>query len=179
MTLGMKEGEVKGNPVIYQNWVVYPECCEENLEEVSKNTDNYVIGTNPVQYKNGPICNILDVYYLGGILYMRGKHRIHLTEKASPGLKPEIIRIGAQSILPLICYEILFPEDYLPQSGHLRRPVDLIIHMVGFPMYDINQKEAWVAMQKTLSIMFNCPLVCCCGGEPGEMNISGVVLPGR
>jgi len=30
-------------------------------------------------------------------------------------------------------------------------------------------------MQQTLSLVFNCPLVCCCRGSPERMNRSGVV----
>jgi len=133
-----------------------------------------------MQDKNYHIATILVgntalVIKEGKTLYLRKKYRNypHSPSKPLNGRKPEVIQLKKKKVLILICYELLFPEDYLPT---LSKP-DIILHMIGFPMEDENQKEGWIAVQKTLSIVYNCPLVCCCGGEEGRMNITRIVKP--
>ena len=168
---------MKGTPITYklpdssEEFTVYPEHCELPLEELRANSldGNFHIATIPETGNN-----MMVIHYKGERLYSRPKFRLHNTEQATPGINPpEVIYCNHNRILPLICYELLFPQDYLK----LYLKPDLIIHMVGFPMQDENQKEGWVAMQKALSIIYNCPLVCCCGGPMNDLNISGVTYP--
>jgi len=164
---------MKGTPVTYKEFTVYPEYCELPLKELINNSldGNYHIATLPILGYN-----MMVISYIGKQIYSRPKFRLFKTEEAQPGRsKPVIAKMGSTCTLPLICYELLFPQDYLK----LYLKPDIIIHMVGFPMQDENQKEGWVAMQKALSIIYNCPLVCCCGGPMNDLNISGVITPNK
>ena len=82
---------------------------------------------------------------------------------------------GHNKILVLLCYEICFPEDYY----HLAGDVDLIFHLVGYPMYDRTQYKAWFALQKALSSHFDVPLVSCCGGKMNKFNMTHSFHPER
>ncbi len=74
-------------------------------------------------------------------------------------------------ILDLICAEMLFPEDYWSEED-----VDLIVHHVGFQMADEHQWFGWKAMQKALTLHFDCPLLCCVGNEnAGDLVLTGLV----
>ena len=134
---------MEGTPVTYKEFTVYPEYCELPLEELRDNSfdGNYHTATLPISGYN-----MMVIYNKGERIYSRPKYRLHNqeTEQVIPGEGlPKVIKTGSISILPLICYELLFPEDYLK----LYLSPKVIIHMVGFPMYDENQKEGWVAMQ--------------------------------
>ena len=169
---------MRGTPVTYkpsgssEEFTVYPEYCGLSLEELSKNSmdGTYHIATLPLLGHN-----MMVIHYKGEKIYSRPKYRLFKTEhEVTPGEVPPItLNINNNLMLPLICYELMFPEDYLK----LYQWVSVIIHMVGFPMYDENQKEGWVAMQKALTIIYNCPLVCCCGGPMNNFNISGIIYP--
>jgi len=162
---------MKGKAITYQNYTVYPEYCELNLCQLlhkSTQDKNYHIATLSES-------NTARVIKEGKILYYREKYRDYPPSPSKPpnGIKPEVIQLEKKKVLILICYELLFPEDYLPT---LSKP-DIILHMVGWPMEDENQREGWIAVQKTFSIVYNCPLVCCCGGEEGRMNITRIIKP--
>jgi len=153
----------------YKNFIVYPECANipiNNLKRESQN-NQYVI-TSIVEND----FNKLVIYHNEKRVYERAKYRIYKDENVLQGIyKPEVIELGNKKVLVLICYEILFPEDYIKKI----KDVDIIIHIVGFPMYDENQKEGWIGMQKILHSIFDCPVVCSCGGEKSDMNITGIV----
>jgi len=164
---------MKGRCISHDGIHVYPEYCELSLQQllsISKDKEGIVIGSLPV----GNLNEVFAVFR-GATLYMRAKYRVPSMESdVVPGVeKPEVAELVNKNVLILICYEIMFPEDYIIQ----KQKIDAIVHMVGFPMYSEEQKEGWVAMQKALSLIYNCPLICSCGGVGGEMNISGVMLP--
>jgi len=148
-----------GTPVTYRDFIVFPECGEtlEGLRSFSKQANGYYV-VGPVE--NGRY-TILHILYNGTSLYNRDKFRVATRFEGieKGGVPPRVVGLSDANILPLICFEILFPEDYLPIEGK----VDLVVHCVGCPMFDEDQKEGWVAMQKTLSIVLGCPVVCCCG----------------
>lgn len=90
------------------------------------------------------------------------------------------------TLLPILCYELLFPEDWIDSKF---KP-DFITHHIGFPMFDAVQDEDWFSMQKVLALRFKCDVVVSCGKtelslwenminkmEPGIDN-SGVVYYG-
>jgi predicted amidohydrolase len=165
---------MRGIPISYDNFTVYPEYCELNLtqlREISLCNPRYLVASILENHHNTAY-----LLRLGNVLYTRDKYRPHPSEKVGRGSQgpSTVILPDRTKVLLLICYEILFPEDYLP----LQEYPDLIIHLVGIPMFDEEQREGWVAMQKALSIILNCPLVCCCGGPVGRMNITGVVKEG-
>ncbi len=169
---------MEGNSIAYRNFTVYPEYCGFTAQEIldrSKLDDSYHIGTTLVYssyYQQ--IMNIAVVANKGRLVGSRAKHQLYLPTESylTPGPKPGLTKLdNGENILILICYELVFPEDYV-----LIKP-DLMVHMVGAPMYDENQREGWVALQKSFSITHQCPVICCCGGPEGRMNITGVTLP--
>jgi len=163
---------MKGNSIEYKNFVIYPEYCgysESQLADRSLESDKYHIAAIPRDGKNEAV-----VFYKGSLIYSRAKYQLYFKETkfAEKGtIKPEIITLAGWNVLILICYEIIFPEDYFIQT----KDVDLVVHVVGYPMYDENQREAWIALQKCISLKFKCPVVCCCGGNEGRMKITGII----
>lgn len=170
---------MKGQPLRYQEFDIHPEYCEldpEYLQARSVSTGLYQVATLVSDSKNKAVG-----YARGVTVFTRDKYKLHPSELAngilSGAVRPRPTYLGGKSVLILICYEILFPEDYLPVD--VRVGVDLVIHVVGTPMFSAEQKEGWVAMQKALSLMLDCPVACCCGGERGPMNITGVIERGE
>ena len=168
---------MKGKPITYKTFTVYPELCGYSLEEftaISKvASSNYHIASVRVPTKS-KFLNMGVIIRNGQIFYRRLKSRLHYPDESDTlegKIKPEVIQLDEKNILFLVCYELLFPEDYLP----VKTKPDIVIHIVGCPMVDEEQREGWVAMQKALAIMLGCPLVCCCGGDRGRMNISAVM----
>lgn len=83
-------------------------------------------------------------------------------------------RYKETTILPLICYEIVFPRLWMKKEF---KP-DFVTHHVGFPMFDVFQLEGWRALQEAIAIFFNCDVVCSCGGTlKTPMNLSGIIKP--
>lgn len=163
---------MEGKTLKYQDFTIYPECCGHSIKdllEASKENDSYHIAAIP-EYSQ----ILAVVFHKGEVMYTRAKHRLHPSEtQVKEGSeKPTIATLNGKRILILICYEIMFPEDYLQKKP----PIDLVIHMVGYPMRDENQREGWIALQKCLALTYNCPVVCCCGGERTPMNITGVTM---
>lgn len=162
---------MKGSSFSYDNFVVYPEYCELSYSELcrlSLGDSNFHAATLPLLGYNTCV-----VFYGGRRLLSRPKCRLHSSEEdVSPGeARPAVFVLGGKRVLMLICYEIVFPEDYLP----VKMEADLVIHMVGQPMFSEEQREGWIALQKAISLIYRCPVVCCCGGKRGRMNITGVV----
>jgi len=158
-----------GESITYEDFTVYPEYGRDqnpyDFAETAKDSNYHII---TLAHKNK---NTAVIAKSGKVIWQRSKHRLFGNEsELFAGELPYLAFLNGRKVLPLICYELLFPEDYWNIKG-----VDLVIHMVGFPMYDINQKEAWIAIQKAVSLHFKCPVVCCCGGFRNEMNISRVV----
>ena len=171
---------MKGEPFSYVDmatqFVVYPEYCELSLGCLigrSVKVGGYHVATLMVGNQNEAV-----VYHDGEDVYSRSKYRLtgsEIRDGVRQGvLKPEVFNLGWVNTLILVCYEIVFPEDYLS----IKERVDLVIHMIGMPMFSEEQREGWVALQKVLSLTYKCPVVCCCGGKPGRMNITGVINEG-
>lgn len=112
----------------------------------------------------------------GQVIGQREKFRLTKSEVPSRTrglLKPQVIEVEGIKVLPIICYELLYPKDYL----HIKN-VDVITHHVFSPMFNLEQYEGWKAMYHTLSVFFNCPVVSA-SGPPFHtpMNVTGIVLP--
>jgi predicted amidohydrolase len=86
----------------------------------------------------------------------------------------ETFIIRGLKILPIICYELMFPDLWM----NLEKP-DLVTHHIGFPMFDVSQMEGWKALHRVLAKYYKCPVVVSCGGERGPLNPSGIVYPDR
>ena len=127
----------------------------------------------------------IAIYNNGLFIGSRLKHRLTKTEIDTgrrPGkVKPKVFEVAGLRILPIICYELLYPKDYVFEY----RKVDLITHHVYSVMFDLCQYEGWKAMYHTLSIYFNCPVITS-SGSPSvlsldnrflTMDVSGIVKP--
>jgi len=89
--------------------------------------------------------------------------------------KCQTFTVKGIKVLPIICYELLFPDLWI----NLEKP-DVVTHHVGFPMFDISQMEGWRALHRVLAKHYKCPVVVCCGGSlPDPLNLSGIVYPKR
>lgn len=170
---------MKARPIRYQNVLLYPEYCGLSifqLAEVSGSTTDVVVAATVYEGENR--CVILR---RGEVVYSRAKHRLYVSEvggvKAGK-LPPSLIHVSTIGwVLPIICYELMFPEDWFAPSKVV--DVRMVLHMIGSPMHGENQREGWVAMHKAVSLAYGCPVVCCCGGKLGRMNITGVVQDGK
>lgn len=163
---------MKGECVSHNGFVIYPEYCGYNAQSLIRaSRGDERVRVASVLYKHE---NVAIALRNGFLLYRRAKYHLHeseIDEGVRRGVeKPEVVMLGGRNVLILICYEMLFPAEYLPQ----RRDVALIVHLVGAPMYSEAQREGWVALQRMLSLLYSCPVICCCGGPKGRMNISGV-----
>ena len=116
-----------------------------------------------------------DVFgYRGKTHLTSGEKKEGFTE-ADPKTSYSIWDTRKNKILILICYEICFPEDYYHLIGG---DIDLIVHLVGYPMYDRHQYKAWYALQKALVKHFNVPLISSCGGNSDDpMNLTHIITP--
>lgn len=166
---------MKGECISYNGVVLYPEYCGYSmgaLIRASRGDERVRIAS--ALYENE---NVTVALCDGKLLYKRAKYHLHKDEVEggvkSGTEKPEVAILDGRNVLILICYEILFPAEYLPQQ----HGIDLVAHLVGTPMHNEEQREGWVALQKMLSLLYLCPVVCCCGGPRNRMNISGITLP--
>lgn len=148
---------------------VYPEYTDYSVDDyIEMSHDVIVIGG----YFDHPYI-MVGIFRDGEQVWSRDK--IHLTsDEYEKGYKWETDEIGTyQGILPIICKEILYPEDYL----HIKEPISMITHHIGYPMYDRVQYQAWAALQKSVAERYNAPLISVCGGEHTPLNLSRVYLP--
>ena len=176
---------MKGNPIQYDNFIVYPEYPDiraaDLMTPLDETEDKIIVAAVPTSIEGGYQV-VGAAYNKGRLIWSRPKYEITSAEKEggciAGKIPPKVVGLGGKNVLILICYELLFPHDYLMQAyiNKMGHP-DLVIHMVGFPMYDENQREGWVAMQDALTLTYDCPLVCCCGGTKigDRMNISRII----
>ena len=140
---------------------------EEDLFKLSVDTEKTVlsgiqdfVGVKAVIIKNGKL------------IHYRYKHRLTSGEMLimghQRGTLPKPYNVDDKNVLQLMCYEICFPEDFY----NLDNKIDLIVHHIGFPMYDRNQYIAWEALQKAAVEHFKCPLVSVCGGKNNSLNLT-------
>ncbi|KKK71391.1 hypothetical protein LCGC14_2914400, partial [marine sediment metagenome] len=154
-------------------FVLHPEYWGKTTHDLrleSQDDEKYHIASQEFNRQNR-----LFVYHEDWLIHDRAKYRLHSSE-VKDGLEPgdelpRTVPIRDKRVLILICYEVLFPEDYLLQN---KGNVDLVLHMIGEPMFNEDQREGWIAMQQAISIMYQCPVICCCGGKKGRMNITGI-----
>ncbi len=153
--------------------------------------------TNPNEYSK--IARINKCYVIGGateekcvssslfdpegkLIAARNKTHLIKSELASgklpgDGIFPFEINANGKkiTILPILCYELLFPEDWI---GIESKP-NFVIHHIGFPMFNKGQDMDWFSMQKMLALRFKCDVVVACGNGEAEgtdaINNSGVV----
>jgi len=170
---------MKAHPIKYQNVLLYPEYCGLSvfqLAEASRSTTDVLVAATVYEGENRCV-----VVRHGDIVYSRAKRRLYASEVGNVEagkLPPSLAYVSTVGwVLSIICYELMFPEDWFAPSKVV--DVKMVLHMVGSPMYDENQREGWIAMQKTISLAYGCPVVCCCGGKSGRMNITGVVQDGK
>jgi len=173
--------------IVYENWfakvTVFSEYATDDKddyieiveqEELSPDKKHIVIGGVQRKKEAPYIYMICDTEE-----YMRYKYVLTSEEEArgliNPNpLPPKIVEFAGVKILPLICKEILYPE-YWPDW--FMEPLDFIVHIVGYPMYDVHQYKAWQALHKAAMRFYNCPLICVAGRGRGP-EISGIYFPG-
>lgn len=82
-------------------------------------------------------------------------------------------KINDITILPIICYEIVFSNLW----RSIKEKVDVIVHNLSDPMYTEHQKEKWLGLQGYMVRWFKCPLICSVGNSKkgDKMDISRVV----
>jgi len=151
---------------------VYPEYTNLTINDYLKLSDGKsIIGG----LRQGDFINTVLVKN-GQLLDTRSKVTPTSSE-INDGVKPgDQIRTFAwddYTILPIICFEICFPELYYNISDK----VDLITHHVGFPMFNQYQYTAWNALQKAVCEHFHAPIVSVCGGPSTKLNITQVIRP--
>jgi len=162
---------MRGKSVRYGGFVLHPEYSGLSPYELAQAS---LDGTFQVASLLGGGSNRGVVYHLGKLVWERTKYRLYESEVGlvKGDRAPLAVELGSANVLLLICYELMFPQDYLLQN---KGKVDLVLHMVGVPMFSEDQREGWVALQRVLALVYECPVVCCCGGRRGgRMNISGV-----
>ena len=112
-----------------------------------------------------------------GVLFERGKYRLTSMEKnMRQGKPPEVFHLYSVGILPLLCSEILYPEDYFHLKDQIGSNIKIVTHHVGFEMYDEHQFKAWRSLQKAVAAHFHCPVVCSSGGKRNELNLTGIIV---
>lgn len=145
---------------------------QRDIEEISLNNPDKIIigglvGTRSIS------CLILK----NGIVEWRREKARYTNGEKQQGCKDSTIstiygfEIDGIKILPIICYEICFPEltmnNFMP---------DLIVHLIGFPMFDKHQRKSWIALEKSLGIYHDCDVYVACGGQQDDpMIITGMI----
>ena len=158
--------------VDYRNAIlVYPEYTNmtwDDYDKISANTGKMVIGG---YQSSGNIGAYLS--YKGRYAY---RTKVHLTSNeiengyTTKDKEIQTLEMGGIRVLPIICKEILFPEDYY----HLK-DIGIITHHIGYPMYDRHQYLAWEALQKAAVEHFKCPLISITGGEQTELALTHIL----
>lgn len=131
-------------------------------------------------YSNSKETGVVLVDSSGLVIARRTKARLVRAEQWND------IQVGTVSlfkykditILPIICYEIVYPIDYY----HFDEKIDLITHHIFSPMFDIYQYEGWRALEQAISQHYNCPVVVACGEDKRDyelsiFNLTKTVLP--
>jgi hypothetical protein len=140
---------------------IYPEAACETVSDVPIIGQDLII--SGVYNGNGVKAVIMQG---GAVLWRRGKHRLTSRESGfHKGPPPELYN----GLLVLICYELLFPEDYY----HLQ-PTH-VVHLVGFPMYSEHQYKAWYGLQKAACRHFRCPLVSVSGSPEDPLALEHMI----
>lgn len=88
-------------------------------------------------------------------------------------------------ILPIICYEIVYPKDYYhfgEEVSNFSERIDFITHHIYSPMFDIYQYEGWRALEQAVGQHYNCPVIVACGEDKREhelsiFNLTKTILP--
>lgn len=125
------------------------------------------------------LCGLRTTKGVFSVMYQNGNwegehEKTHYTtsEKnqglVEPLTRKDCFNYNGIKILPILCYEICFPEDIMRS---IYKP-DVIVHHIGFPMYDKHQYKAWKALEQSVGIYHNCPVYVSTGGE-GEFAING------
>ena len=151
----------------------------DSISELATKIKGVFIGSHANYNKVG-----ISIFHNGTLIGTRTKHRLTKTEIDTgriPGKeKPRVFEVAGLRILPIICYELLYPKDYI-----FSKNVDLVTHHVYSVMFDLCQYEGWKAMYHTLSAHFDCPVITACGA-PNRlgldkrfliMSTSGIVRP--
>lgn len=138
----------------------------EELKKLANSNDKPVIGS----YCDGN--NISVGLFLPGniVVDKRLKSVSPPWKERVLGKHMSVIEYDDVKILPIICYEIVFPKKWCNFEG-----VDFVTHHVGFPMFDVFQYEAWKGLEQAVSIFYDCDVIVCCGGEKNEMNLTSII----
>lgn len=167
---------IRGLPLLYscrdKQFLIFSEYASDNVKDYQKHaihTSRYVIGG--VRSLRNVAIYIINPE--GKILYKRYKYRHFGQEGLIKAEKPEIVHLDGFTILPLICFEMLFPEDWfnLPAAG-----VNFIVHLISSEMQNSHQAEGWEALHKVLQMRFYCDVVVVSGTKE-EMGIPSPINP--
>lgn len=157
--------EYKINDTVFK---VYPEYTLRNKEDYIPSSVDVVVIGGVQEFNQTKIIIATSM----GVVFERAKKRLCSMESDKiPGTSPTPFLVNGFNVLALSCSEILYPEDFF----HFKN-IDLVTHSVGFEMYNIHQYKAWKALQKSIVEHFKCPLICCSGGETGELNLTGIIV---
>lgn len=151
-----------------------------NLKNLAKETGKFVIGGFQVDLGTkvaliNPEGEILDQRFKAVHPGFRD-HSKDKTDKIRPFyILTKEVEFGGRpiTVLPLICYEIIFPKLWTQAAGVSN--VNFVTHHVGSPMFDIFQLEGWRALQEMVGLLFDCDIICSCGGKKSPMNLSGII----
>jgi len=162
------EFEIKG-----QKFILYSEYAFSNMNQIKKISRQqkdtvYICG---LRIPKG----VFSVMVKNGVWQGEREKTHYTTFEKKDGLEERGWHFGTMNyngieILPILCYEICFPEDTMKS---IYKP-DVIVHHIGFPMYDKHQYEAWFALEKSLAVFYNCPVYASTGGEE-KLGINGVI----
>jgi len=87
----------------------------------------------------------------------------------------KVFKFNGITILPIICYEIVFSNLW----RRIKEKVDVIVHNLSDPMWNEDQKLRWTGLQNYMVRYYKCDLVCCVGNSKKEdknkLDISRVV----
>ena len=150
------------------------------LQEIARKHDFVVIGGFVDEHGTGVVLvnkkgKVLDTRYKAMYPPFRPESKPRKTGKVRC-FKFNVLSTKVIKILPLVCYEIVFPQLWMKEEF---KPVDFVTHHVGFPMFDVFQYEGWRALERTASIFFNCDVIVYCGKDSTTpLNPTGVLSIG-
>lgn len=173
---------IQGLPLFYsfndKSFIIFSEyACNDvhDYQKMARRAGKYVIGG----VRSPKSVAVYIISPDGVILHKRYKYRHFGQEGLTKAELPRIVTLlpAGITILPLICFEMLFPEDWFNSTGH----VDFVVHLISSEMQDSHQAEGWQALHKILCLRFCCDVVVSSGIsmnvpplDPNRINLSGV-----
>lgn len=169
-----------------ESFLVLPEyysTIDKIVKRAKKQSLNIISG-----YHNSKESGVVLVDNTGTLIARRKKVRLVKAEQdrgMKAGKKILLFRYKDITILPLICYEIVYPIDYYhfgKEITNFSEKIDFITHHIYSPMFDIYQYEGWRALQQAVGQHYNCPVIVACGEDKRVhelpiFNLTKTILP--